>query len=150
MEVVVLGGLVTHPFLAALARDLDATRVRAVRRGQAHVTGTGWHTANLAVHADAVVLAAGLEGFSTAIDHPSQVTCLAFLGLVPKCFVKFSLNPSMFSMCTMCGDMFISHFKRNCGELELGNYNMSCSHKLNSLLTNSPMQIPVSVSLSTE
>ena len=69
---VVLGGLVTHPFLAALSRDLDATRVRAVRRGQAYVTGTGWHTANLAVHADALVLAAGLEAFSTAIDYPSR------------------------------------------------------------------------------
>ena len=77
---VVLGCLVTYPLLTALSRDLDATWVGAVGRGQPHVAGTRWHAADLAVHADAVVLAAWLECLAAAVDDPSQITRLALLG----------------------------------------------------------------------
>lgn len=66
-----MGALVTHPLLATLARDLDAAWVRAVGGGQPHVAGTGGHTADLAVHADTLVLAAGLERLPAAVDDPA-------------------------------------------------------------------------------
>lgn len=72
--------LTAHPVLTALAWDRDPARRGAVGRGQPDVVAAGGHAADLPVHADALVLAAGLESLAAAVDHPSQVTRGSFTG----------------------------------------------------------------------
>lgn len=79
LEGVFLWDLVAHPLLAALARDLDASWVGTVWRRQPYVAGTGWYAANLPIHADTLMFAAGLKRLTTAVNHAPQVARLTLL-----------------------------------------------------------------------
>lgn len=65
-------GLVAHPLLAALARQLDPSGEGAVWAGQAHVHAAQGHAAHRPVQARALVLAAAVEGVSAAVHLPAE------------------------------------------------------------------------------
>lgn len=60
---------VTDPLLTALSRDFDFSGDRAVGAGEQQVQVAAGQAADLSISAGALVLAAGLERLSVAIDH---------------------------------------------------------------------------------
>lgn len=61
-------GLVADPLLAALAPHFEPTRVLAPHPGGLRLRAQR-HAADGAVHAHALVFAAGLEALTVAVDH---------------------------------------------------------------------------------
>lgn len=78
-----LGGLqvcrvVTDPFLAALARDLDQPRVCTAQGGQGQFLGAERYAAHCSVNACALVFAVGLKAFSILVDPAVVLAGSAF------------------------------------------------------------------------
>lgn len=81
-------GLIAHPFFTAFARKLHSSGVRAVRARQADTHGAERHAAHCAVKASALVLAAALEGLPTPVHHASKHT----RGTIPCCKGEKSIH----------------------------------------------------------